>query len=70
MKYSIFVENECEGKLIEAALSDPVCRASVITYAVLKRLPSDRSRQRVLSYVMDVMDENEHARATPDATPI
>lgn len=61
-KTAIDVKNREEGNAIKAALEDPVIRASVVVAGVLKQLPSDRARARVVAYVQDVLaEQNEKA---------
>lgn len=55
--WTIEVKDEEEGKAIEEGLKDPVVRASVVVYGVLKTLESDRARRRVITYIGDFLDE-------------
>jgi hypothetical protein len=57
MKAMIDVADREERHLIEAGLHDPVVRAFVKVSAVLDKLPSDRARNRVLTFVRDTIDE-------------
>jgi len=68
MKTTITVSNRREGEQIRAGLEDPNVRAFVKVMGILRGLPSDRARQRVLSFVTDAFAEQtaepptEHAR--------
>lgn len=53
MKANIDVTNRKEADAIRAGLEDPEVRAMVIIAGLLKQLPDDRTRQRVLNFVMD-----------------
>jgi len=64
MKASIEVANRKEADAIKAGLEDPATRAFVIVMGVLRELPSDRARTRVLSYVRDYFDEKEKESAS------
>lgn len=57
MKATIEVKDRKEGEHIRTGLEDPAVRAFVIVMGVLKALPTDRARIRVLSYVSDFFDE-------------
>jgi len=57
MKTLIDVKNRKEAAAIRRGLARPDVRAFVITCGVLDRLPSDRSRQRVMQFVADYFDE-------------
>jgi hypothetical protein len=57
MKTSIDVKSRQEGRDIRAGLEDPQVRAFVIVMGALLQLPIDRSRARVLSYVIDKAEE-------------
>lgn len=61
MKIRIDVKDRREGESIHAALADPEVRAFVITMGVLRALPSDRARERVLRFVDDHFDEADPA---------
>lgn len=58
MQISIDVDNQEEATLIQAGLQLPEVRAFVKVCGALSALPSDRSRRRVVAYVMDRMDES------------
>jgi hypothetical protein len=57
MKANIEVANRKEADALRAGLEDPAVRAFVLIIGVLKALPTDRARQRVLQYVTDRLDE-------------
>jgi hypothetical protein len=65
MKAAIDVKNRREGESIRAGLEDPAVRAFVIVMGTLRALPSDRARQRVLSFVADHMEERAAAEGAP-----
>jgi hypothetical protein len=48
MKAEIEVKDAEEAEAIQDALADPVIHAVVLIVGVLKKLPSDASRRRVL----------------------
>jgi len=58
MKATVEVKDRKEADYIRSALDDPVMRAQVVVLGALRKLPSDRSRKRVLQYVADYFDEN------------
>ena len=62
MKASIEVENRKEADAIRAGLEDPTVRAFAIVMGVLKGLPTDRARVRVLNFVKDKLEEDENAQ--------
>jgi hypothetical protein len=64
MKALIEVKDRKEADAIRTGLEDPSVRAFVVVTGVLKMLPSDRARRRVLQFVIDKLDE-EAARPTP-----
>ena len=53
MDYIITVDSLEEGERISAGLEDPAVRAFVVVSGVLSALPTDRARERVLSYFWD-----------------
>lgn len=57
MKTTIDVKDRKEGDAIRTALADPIIRAQVVIVGTLQELPSDRSRQRVLYFVRDALEE-------------
>lgn len=59
MKATIEVKDRKEGENIRAGLEDPAVRAFVVIMGVLKALPTDRSRARVLNYVNDLLNEHD-----------
>jgi hypothetical protein len=61
VKTTIPVANRKEGDLLRAGLDDPAVRAFVQVMAVLNSLPSDRARQRVLTFVVDKLEEERVA---------
>lgn len=61
MKTQIDVINRKEGEQIRQGLADPQVRAFVKVVAALNTLPSDRARARVLRFVTDSFDEQDHA---------
>jgi len=63
MTIKIDVDDAKEGELIREGLADPEVRAFVKIVAALKRLPSDRARQRVFQFAWDHFDEAANGRA-------
>lgn len=59
MKTTIEVRDRKEGEMIRSGLQDETIRAFVIVMGVLKALPTDRSRERVLRFVKDKFDESD-----------
>jgi hypothetical protein len=59
MKYTITVTDKNEGEQIRAGLEDPAVRAFVKVYGVMKALPTDRARTRVLAYFADHVAEKK-----------
>jgi hypothetical protein len=57
MKIKIDVRDRREGAAIKLALEDKATRALVVTMGNLLPLGNDRSRNRVLNYVADELDE-------------
>lgn len=57
MRVYIDVADKEEGGQIREGLKDPEVRAFVRICGTLKQLPSDRSRERVLRYVVDSIEE-------------
>jgi hypothetical protein len=57
MKTMIEVSTRREGEALRAGLEDPNVRAFVKVMGILRGLPSDRARQRVLSFVTDSFEE-------------
>ncbi len=57
MKIRIDVATRREGDAIRAGLTDPQVRAFVTVMGTLLRLPSDRSRVRLLRWITDKTDE-------------
>lgn len=57
MKASIQVADRKEAEAIRLGLEDPATRALVVVMGALATLSSPRSRARVLSYVHDLLDE-------------
>lgn len=51
------VANKAQADAIERALQDDVHRASAIVFGMLAALPTDRARRRVMSFVVDVLEE-------------
>jgi hypothetical protein len=69
VKTTIEVKDRKEGEHIRTGLEDPAVRAFVVIMGVLKTLPTDRSRARVLTYVNDLLSEDEqdgHDKSTLD----
>jgi len=58
VKATIEVKDRKEADAIRTGLDDPTVRAFVVMMGVLKELPSDRARVRVLRYVQDYFEEN------------
>jgi len=57
MRTTIEVKNKREGDTIRRALELPDVRVFVILMGELAALPDDRSRIRVLRYVLDKFDD-------------
>lgn len=53
MKANINVTNRKEADAIRSGLEDPEVRAMVIVSGLLRQLPDDKTRHRVLNFVMD-----------------
>jgi hypothetical protein len=70
MKTPIEVKSREEGRSIRAGLEDPQVRAFVIVMGALLRLPSDRSRARVLGYVSDKGDEERTGNSQQERSTI
>jgi hypothetical protein len=64
MKATVDVKNRAEKDALERAWQDDTCRAFVIVMGTLLDLPSDRSRARVLSYVADLVAEQQSANGS------
>jgi len=61
MKANIDVKDRREADAIRAGLEDPVMRAQVIITGVLRSLPSDRARKRVITFVSDyIAEQGDH----------
>jgi hypothetical protein len=60
MKATIEVESRREADMIRTGLDDPAIRAFVIVAGALLPL-SPRSRERVLTFVKDQLDEQQSA---------
>ena len=56
-KVKVELENRKDVKFVERALQDKAIKALVLASGALLGLPTDRSRQRVLKYVVDRVDE-------------
>jgi hypothetical protein len=65
MKVTVTVKNQAERQAVLRAFEDPITRALVIAIGALLRLPTDRSRARVLQYVLDKLDEDAPAPEWP-----
>jgi len=65
VKASINVKNQKEAAAIRVALERPDVRAFVVIVGTLEALPSDRSRARVLNYVVDKLDEEKFDFVAP-----
>ena len=63
MNIRISVANRREGEQIRAGLADPQVRVFVKVMGTLRSLPSDRSRERVLRFVIDKLDEGGELHA-------
>jgi hypothetical protein len=62
MKASIEVESKKDAELIRKGLEDPATRALVKVMGALTTLPSDRSRRRVMTHVMDFFAEQDEEK--------
>jgi hypothetical protein len=67
MRANIEVKDRREADAIRTGLEDPTVRAFVVTMGVLKALPSDRARRRVLEFVSDRLDEENELRESASA---
>lgn len=56
-----------EAGRIEEGLRDPAIRSFVLIAGVLRALPSDRARRRVLAFVEDQFEEAVEGRDNPRA---
>jgi hypothetical protein len=54
MRAKVVVTSRAEQRAVEVAMQDPAVRAFVVICGILKDLPSDRARLRVLGYVQDL----------------
>lgn len=64
MKVSVQVKDRAEGTALQAGLEDPAVKAFVVLMGIMSKLPSDRSRNRVLTYVADhLAEQNEQPEA-------
>ena len=52
MKATIEVRDRKEADAIRAGLDDPELRAMVVVAGLLSQLPDDKTRQRVLNFVV------------------
>jgi hypothetical protein len=69
MKATIEVKDRKEAEQIRNGLEDPTVRAFVCVMGVLKALPTDRSRARVLTYVNDLLNEQDELKDVGKVTP-
>ncbi len=67
MKTTIEVSTRREAEQLRAGLEDPNVRAFVKVMGILRGLPSDRARQRVLSFVADSFEERAAEAPHPAA---
>jgi len=67
MKTHIEVTARREGELLRAGLDDPQVRAFVKVCAILKALPTDRARSRVLRFMSELMSDPDFVRAPATA---
>jgi hypothetical protein len=68
MKALIEVKDRKEAETIRSGLEDPSVRAFVVITGALRMLPSDRSRRRVLQFVIDKLDEEAARPNQPKQT--
>jgi hypothetical protein len=66
MKALIEVNDRKEADAIRTGLEDPSVRAFVVVMGALNMLPSDRSRRRVLQFVIDKLDEEQDTHSDGD----
>lgn len=59
MRAGIDVESREEADLIRKGLEDPAVRALVKVMGALAALPSDRARRRVMTHVVDYLEEEQ-----------
>lgn len=59
MKFAIEVNDKNEGQAIKDALEDPVLKAAVLIVGILRKLPSDKIRRRVLRNVAESLDDQQ-----------
>lgn len=70
MRATIEVKDRKEAEHIRTGLDDAAVRAFVVIVGVLKAMPTDRSRARVLTYVNDLLNEqDELARRALETKP-
>lgn len=62
MKTTIDVTSRKEAFDLRAGLMDPTVRAFVVIMGALSQLPSDRARQRVLTFVQDKFADEAEAQ--------
>lgn len=60
MKTRIDVADRREAELLKAGLADETTRAFVKVMGVLSQLPSNRSRERVLRFFADYLQDDDH----------
>ena len=59
MKATIEAKDRREATLLQSAMEDPAVRAFALVMGALLQLPTDRARERVLTYVRDKLDEDK-----------
>jgi hypothetical protein len=57
MKLTIPVKDRAERLALARAFAEPELRAFMVSMGILLLLPTDRSRERVLRWVIDKFDE-------------
>ena len=58
MKMTLPVKDRAERQAIARAFAEPELRAFMVSMGILLELPTDRSRERVLRWVVDKFDED------------
>lgn len=57
VKIAVEVEKRAHKRILEEALAKPDIHAFVLCIGILGRLPSDRARVRVLTFVNDIFND-------------
>lgn len=66
MKVAVEVKDRKEADAVRLAMEDPAMRAFVVVVGTLMSLPTDKARQRVMSYVEDHLRDAAERRPELD----